>query len=256
MHTANKSFYKAPRYVLRKHNILDTLGKYKKDLDSFLDVGCGAGELACTLAKQGLKGEAVDFSDEAIEHAKTIRAKRGVTPQQLKFHVGGLEKVKGKKFDLVICSEVLEHIEDDAAMLRELLKHTRKYLLVSVPAKQKLFDSSDKAVGHFRRYEKESLQKMLESEGLSVLHFVNYGYPFTNLVRVLRKASFAKKLKKDADDSMEDRSKESGINPVKIPAWLHKIDIEEAFKPLYHVSRPFNGTDLGEGYLAFCEIAE
>ena len=57
-----------------------------------------------------------------------------------------------KKFDVVICLEVLEHVEDDCALLKDLLKHGKR-LLISVPAKQKLFDASDEAVGHYRRYE-------------------------------------------------------------------------------------------------------
>jgi SAM-dependent methyltransferase len=251
---ADSKFYKAPRYVLRKHNILELLKK-NPDVKTFLDVGCGAGELACTLAELGLKGVALDFSPAAIKHAESIRQERGLSSDSIEFFVGGLEAVKGRQFDLIICSEVLEHIEDDATMLRNLLKHSKK-LLISVPAKQRLFDSSDKAVGHFRRYEKAQLQELLESHDLRIDHFVNYGYPFTNMVRLARKAMFARKLRANASESMEDKSKESGINPVKLPIPAHKIDTERLFYPAYKFSKVFNHRDLGEGYLVFCEKAE
>lgn len=247
-------FYKAPRYVLRKHNILELL-RQNPDVKTFLDVGCGAGELACSLAELGLKGVALDFSTAAIQQAKTIRDERSLTEKDIRFCVGGLENVKNQQFDLIICSEVLEHIEDDVEMLRNLLRHSKK-LLISVPAKQRLFDSSDKAVGHFRRYEKDQLQSMLERENLKIEHFVNYGYPFTNVVRLARKALFARKLRANAKASMEDKSKESGINPIKLPVPAHKIDTERLFYPMYKFSKVFNNHDLGEGYLVFCEKTE
>lgn len=244
-------FFKAPRYLLRKHNILKLLAEHP-EIKTFLDIGCGAGELACTLVERGLTGVAIDFSDSAIKHGEKIRSERHITSDQLSFRVGGLEQVEKQKFDLVICCEVLEHIEDDAAMLRNLLKHTNEYALISVPAKQKLFDESDRAVGHFRRYEREQLQQLLKSQRLDILNFVNYGYPFTNMVRIVRKTSFKNKLKKNLDDSMEDKSKESGINPVKLPSRLQKLDIEPFMKTVFYTTLPFNNLDLSEGYLALC----
>jgi SAM-dependent methyltransferase len=244
-------FYKAPRYLFRKLNILRMVKKL--DAKTFLDVGCGAGELACSLAEAGMKGVAVDFSEDAIEVANGIRKQRGLTTKQLSFKLGGLENVKGQKFDLVSCYEVLEHIKDDEGLLKELVGHSNKYVLISVPAKQKLFDASDEAVGHFRRYEKQNLIKMLEGQNLKIVEFVNYGYPFTDAVRVGRKAFFKMKLRKDGGASMKNRSKESGINPIKIPAKLTKVDLEKPLLPLYHASRLFNGFNLSEGYLVLCQ---
>ena len=251
MHSHEVSFFKAPRYLLRKYNILAML-RPQRDIRTFLDVGCGAGELACTLAERGLAGVGIDFSAAAIKHGNTIRKQRGLTEDQITFKEGGLEQVKGKTFDLVICCEVLEHVENDKQLLRDFMAYSNKYLVISVPAKQKLFDASDKAVGHYRRYERDQLHQLLEGEGLEVLHLANYGFPFTNMVRIARKAAFAKKLRGNADDSMEDKSKESGINPVKLPGQLQRMDLEKPFKLVYQISRPFNSTDLAEGYVVLC----
>jgi len=247
----NTDFYKAPRYLFRKLNILRITKKL--DAKTFLDVGCGAGELACSLAESGMKGIAVDFSEDAIAVAENLRKQRGIDGKQLNFKLGGLENVKGKKFDLVSCYEVLEHIKDDKALLKELITYSNKYVLISVPAKQKLFDASDEAVGHFRRYEKKNLIKMLESQGLQILEFSNYGYPFTDAVRVGRKVFFKVKLRRDGGASMKNRSKESGINPIKIPTKLTKINLEKPIVPLYHASRLFNRYNLSEGYLVLCQ---
>jgi hypothetical protein len=109
------------------------------------------------------------------------------------------------------------------------------------------------AVGHFRRYEKNDLIKMLESQNLEIIEFINYGYPFTDIVRISRKLVFNIKLKKNGGDSMKNRSKESGINPIKLPPTLRKINLEKVIWPFYQFSRIFNRFNLSEGYLVLCE---
>ncbi len=246
------SFFKSPRYLFRKFVILEMLNG-RDDIKTFLDFGCGAGELDVTLARLDLKGVGLDFSKDAIEIGQGLREKHNVSSGKLQFKLGGLDKVSNQKFDIVICCEVLEHVEDDEGLLRELIGRTNKYLLISVPAKQKLFDESDKAVGHFRRYEKNQLKKMLEDNNLEVVKFVNYGYPYTDIVRLARRIFFRIKLKKDKNSTMEDRSKESGINPIKIRG-LNHIDIEKAVKALHLTSKPFGRYNLSEGYITLCRI--
>ncbi|CAN5424914.1 hypothetical protein BH09PAT4_BH09PAT4_03040 [soil metagenome] len=252
MSKSEVSFFKAPRYLLRKHNILRFLRGHS-GIKTVLDVGCGAGELACTLAQMGYTTTALDFSEDAIKMANSIKRDRKIKDTRLNFKLGGLEKVQGQKFDLVMCFEVLEHIENDQDLLKELINFTNKYVLISVPAKQKLFDESDKAVGHFRRYEKKELQAMLDESGLRTLRFANYGFPYTGVIRVARRAMFAKKLRSNAGESMEIKSKESGINPIKAPGRLHRLNIEPVMKILLYTSLPFNRTNLSDSYLALCE---
>lgn len=248
-------FYKAPRYLFRKLNVLSLLDK-QLTVKSFLDVGCGAGELACTLAERGMTGTAIDFSAEAIAVAEKIRVSRHIKKSSLRFKLGGFESVPGKKYDLVSCYEVLEHVEDDKKFLDELVSHSKKYVLISVPAKQKLYDSSDESVGHFRRYEKQTLIKMLEESNLDIIEFTNYGYPFTNIVRLARKVVFSIRLRNKKSESMENRSKDSGINPIKMPRFLENIDIEKLVIPFYLISRIFNSYDLSEGYLVLCRVRD
>jgi SAM-dependent methyltransferase len=248
-------FYKAPRYVFRKYNILSIL-KEKSDIRTFLDVGCGAGELACTLAENGMRGVAVDFSENAINVASTMKTSRNIKKSDLTFHLGGLENVLNKKFDLVSCFEVLEHVENDQELLRQITAHSKKYVLISVPAKQKLYDASDKAVGHFRRYEKRDLLNIINESDLTVVRFINYGFPFTNIVRVIRRVFFIVKLRRDKNKTMKNRSKGSGTNPIKLPKFITMIDFEKAIMPLYQISRVFNNYDFSEGYLVLCSKKE
>ncbi|HHT9145834.1 MAG TPA: class I SAM-dependent methyltransferase [Candidatus Wunengus sp. YC61] len=81
------------------------------------------------------------------------------------------------KFDTILCFNVLEHIEKDSIALQNmkgLLAPDGKIVLI-VPAFNFLFGGIDKAVGHKRRYTKNTLIKITQSLGLEVvtLGFMN-----------------------------------------------------------------------------------
>ena len=62
-----------------------------------------------------------------------------------------------KKFDTIMYLHVLEHIENDKKELQNAISKLNPdgYLVIMVPAHQKIYSKLDKAVGHYRRYEKE-----------------------------------------------------------------------------------------------------
>ena len=66
--------------------------------------------------------------------------------------------------------DVLEHIEDDAAFLKKLHTLVRPdgKLYLTVPAYQSLWSTDDASAGHFRRYERRRLNRLLESAGFSI----------------------------------------------------------------------------------------
>lgn len=95
-----------------------------------LDVGCGEGFTLEMLRTNGVGEslEGVDFLDRAIELGKKEHPK-------LKLKQGTIYDLdyKDNTFDLVICSEVLEHVEHPEKALQELVRVTKKNLLLSVP---------------------------------------------------------------------------------------------------------------------------
>ena len=88
-----------------------------------LEVGCGTGELlAVPLARRGLRVLGLDFHEPSIERAREHAAGTAAT-----FDVRLAEDVaaEGNQFDVVICSEVLEHLNDPLSMLHTLRRLTK-----------------------------------------------------------------------------------------------------------------------------------
>lgn len=97
---------------------------------SILDVGAGEGFVLERLRKEkiGNKLEGIEYMDEAIELGKK-------TNPLVKIKKGDIYKLpyKDNTFDVIICTEVLEHLEDPKAALKELKRVTAKHLILSVP---------------------------------------------------------------------------------------------------------------------------
>jgi len=70
-------------------------------------------------------------------------------------------------FSHVICSEVLEHLEDDRKSLREIAKVTKPdgILIVTFPHRHFYFSQDDRFVHHYRRYELSEMISRLEEVG-------------------------------------------------------------------------------------------
>ena len=73
-------------------------------------------------------------------------------------------------FDSVVCLNVLEHIKNDLFALQQMRNALTAggNLALLVPSHQFLYGEFDRAVGHFRRYERKGLHKLLERAGFQV----------------------------------------------------------------------------------------
>lgn len=125
-----------------------------------LDVGAGLGATARTLAP-GRAGRWVCLEpDLDFVQELTSQRDRGDLPARCEVLAG---TTRGEhdlgEFDTVLYMDVLEHIEDDAAELRQAAALLRLggHLVVLAPAHGWLFTPFDAAIGHFRRYTKRSL---------------------------------------------------------------------------------------------------
>ncbi len=118
------------KFFVKRFN--QTLVKTLKDLsvDSILDAGCGEGFTLNKFFEEGIGKnlEGVDFSRDAIELGKKHFP-------FLKLKEGDIYDLPYKKdtFDAVICTEVLEHLENPKKAIAEVLRASKKYVIFSVP---------------------------------------------------------------------------------------------------------------------------
>ena len=86
------------------------------------------------------------------------------------------EDLLDRRFDLVVCSEVLEHIQDDMSAIRHLRAMTNKYLIVSSP-QGRMRSLEPAAYGHVRNYARGELVAKLKQAGLHVSQVIEWGFP-------------------------------------------------------------------------------
>jgi SAM-dependent methyltransferase len=80
-------------------------------------------------------------------------------------------------YDTIVILNVVEHLENDQEALHCIHKRLKPggHLVLMVPAMQFLFGSLDSAFGHYRRYTKHSISKIIESNGFTIkkMEYVN-----------------------------------------------------------------------------------
>jgi SAM-dependent methyltransferase len=96
------------------------------------EVGCGEGELAIRLARRGLRVRGSDAFPEVLEEARRRAAVAGVP---IEFEATPVERLDPDRdaAELVLCCEVLEHLEDPEGALDVLAGLARPWLIASVP---------------------------------------------------------------------------------------------------------------------------
>ncbi len=172
--TDEKGVYKsyAPIYGFSKDHLC--LGLYKNNynilkqikrvsleynIDSFLEVGCAEG-YATHLVKEifGFRVNVCDLSLEAVKRAKEIYGFQGFVAD-----VQSMSHIKNDSFDLVLCSETIEHVPNPEKAFEELMRIAKKVLIISVPAaknkkEEEEFVSPEGEQTHLNIFTKEEIR--------------------------------------------------------------------------------------------------
>jgi SAM-dependent methyltransferase len=148
-----------------------------------LDAGCGSGRNMVELAHYGTV-TGIELSNTSVELAR----ERGVG-EVLEGSILELP-FADHSFDLAVSLDVIEHLEDDLAALRELRRAVAPggALLVTVPAYQWLWSGHDAINHHHRRYTRRSLQAVAERAGwrqVRTTYFNSLLLPVAIVLRVL-----------------------------------------------------------------------
>jgi ubiquinone/menaquinone biosynthesis C-methylase UbiE len=174
-----------------------------------LEVGCSGGPLISLLKNENFQNVfGIDISENAIEVCK----ERGVNNT---FVMDALNlKFGNEEFDLIIASDILEHIEDDFSALIEwnrVLKTNGK-LIVFVPAFNSLWSHHDEINHHYRRYTKTMLLKRLRNNGFNPDYssYWNFTLFFPSFIIRFTQRLFSSKSKNKAQGQLYTIN--SGLN--------------------------------------------
>jgi 2-polyprenyl-3-methyl-5-hydroxy-6-metoxy-1,4-benzoquinol methylase len=175
----------ASSYLARLSLLIDLIADRVTPRGRVLDVGCAQGTLGLMLAERGFRVTLLDVRAKNIEYARA-RYEHG----DVDFHVGllGDEMPPAGDFDAVVCTEVLEHITEPAALLASLAAKARPggavclttpnadYALSSLPtfgsASQAVIDGAESnsldGDAHRFLYTKEELIALARGVGLRI----------------------------------------------------------------------------------------
>lgn len=157
-----------------------------KNADDYtiLDIGCGdiyfITELSNRYPKAHFYAIDIEFTDELINELKSLVLNKNI------YLFKSLDEASShlkKPADLVLLLDVVEHIKEDVQFLTSLSKNTSisfdTNIIITVPAHQRLFNSHDYFLGHYRRYTNASLLNTIQKSGFTKIEL---GYFFLSLI--------------------------------------------------------------------------
>jgi SAM-dependent methyltransferase len=136
-----------------------------------LEIGAGMGNLTRQLIAGRKRYVASDIDQE---HLKRLRSRMAHRPNLEIVELNVADPHSPDAFldqmDTVVCLNVMEHIEDDAAVLRNIRSMLQDggRAVILVPAGQSIFNSLDVELGHFRRYSEDQLRQRMTEAGFDV----------------------------------------------------------------------------------------
>lgn len=245
----------APRYLLRRDRVLRRLAGMAPC--KVLDIGCGPAALLSELAAKGFDAYGVDRSAQALGLAENLNTV--ASPMHLQAE---LDPAWKGTFDVIFSFEVIEHLEEDIAAMRDWRPYLKPggVLILSTPAHPKRWNAADVWAGHVRRYTRAGLHQSVTKAGYTVDHMECYGFPLANVMEVLRARAYGKALNEAAkvDKSANDLTDESGSDrSIESKFWklFASLPATFAMRLACQIQRPFLQTDLGNGYLVVARAA-
>lgn len=140
-------------------------------ISAALEIGCGEGELSIRLAGRGFTVRGCDISPEIIEEARSRAIAARVDAAFWTQPIESIDVVS-ERAPLVICCEVLEHLDDPQRAVDVLAELTLSHLVVSVPreplwrvlnmARGKYLVDFGNTPGHVNHWSRSAFLKLLE----------------------------------------------------------------------------------------------
>jgi SAM-dependent methyltransferase len=174
-------------YLGRRQVLADVLRRLDLPTEArIFEAGCGTGGNLELLAGFGTV-DALEVNDFARE---SVLARRKPVRQMFSDRLPDGLALGDRRYDLIAMLDVLEHLDDDLAVLQALRPHLAAggRMLLTVPAYQWLWGPHDVLAHHRRRYTRRSLVAVLEQAGLRVrkcTYFNTLLFPLAIVARML-----------------------------------------------------------------------
>jgi SAM-dependent methyltransferase len=171
-----------PRHAFREALIQRRLRRGVRS-GHVLNAGAGGGSLTVALIRRGYRVTSIDTSAAFLAALREELSRLGAGDHPVLEADLTRLPFADDTFDGAVCGEVLEHIPDDVAALRELRRVLKPggMLVATVPANPWLYDWFDKWVGHLRRYSKDGMEARLRAAGFEELDVAGWGFPVAGL---------------------------------------------------------------------------
>lgn len=169
-------------YAERRH----ILGKMLKGRTPgrALDIGAAGGGNTRVLRDMGWQASPLEYGPEGAE----VCHERGLPVMRAD---ATMLPLADASLDVVTAFDVLEHLEDDDACVREVRRVLKPggAFLVAVPCDPKLWSAHDDAVDHVRRYTRQTLHEVLERDGMQLVSMTSWMVLLRPVVKMHRKKS-------------------------------------------------------------------
>lgn len=173
-----------------------------------LDIGAGTGIILELLQRYGT-AYGVEISTVAIQMLR----QRGLN-FVVQSDANRPMSFKSDAFSIVTCLDVLEHLENDSGLLKEMVRVCKPggLILITVPAMRFLWSRHDEALHHKRRYTKKQLLNQIASLNCSVIKASYFNASLFLPIAAVRRLKSLWREEKDATSDFF----------MPLPEWLNK----------------------------------
>ena len=168
--------------------ILWAFGRYASRCASFLEIGCGTGAVLSAIARE--HPQVATWGSEA--HLEGLKYARTRIDSERLIQMDARRIPFADEFDAIGLFDVIEHIEEDRAVLLQVRRALKPegMVLITVPQHQFLWSPADVHAGHRRRYRRAELVRKVEQAQFRVLRctsFVSLLFPLLLISRFRRR---------------------------------------------------------------------
>jgi SAM-dependent methyltransferase len=170
-----------PANRFRYELIAEELQRLSLEPRRILDCGCGDGSLLSVISSRLPCGEmsGMDVADNVPLH------RLGIAVQFQQQDLGKPVPVElHEQYDLVLCSEVIEHVPNDGMLIENLARLTKPGGWIVLSTQSGNIYKTEQFLGHLRHYKREDLAARLERQGVSIEKSYLCGWPWLNLQKI------------------------------------------------------------------------